>query len=421
MPNSNRRKTTLVVVFLIVVALLLLLFRCPRTKPLPVTPDAVPRAVTTPAPAPAPTAPTVAAPETPEVLTAATIQAPAQVGAGAVFAVTWTGPNNDADYLTIVRKDKPDTATGIYALTRSGSPLQMTAPIEPGDDWELRYVAAKSRKVLGRATLVVTPAGATLTAADSVPLDTPLSITWTGPGNAGDFITIVASDAPDRKYGAYTLTNQGSPLKVTAPAETGDAEVRYVTGQGAKVLARRAVKITTPNVALSAPAEAIAGSNVAVTWTGPGNDGDYITVVPKTKPDGQHENYATLGSGSPLKLRMPMEPGEAELRYMTGRGAKVIGRRSIRVVAAEVSLSAPASAAANSAIAVRWTGPANDGDYVTIVPRGVPDNQHGNYALTNKPSPLTIPALKEPGEAELRYVSGQGNKVLARRPITITP
>jgi hypothetical protein len=415
------RRVAVITAVIVLLALWLLLSRCKRTpSAAPMRADAPTAAVSKPTSTP-PGASQPSAVETPEALSAATLQAPASVGAGTAFSVTWIGPNNASDYLTIIRRDASASTVGAYTLTRSGSPLQMTAPIEPGSDWEIRYVAGKSRKILGRTPLTVTASGVTLKTTDSVTLDTPLSIEWIGPGNAGDFITIVARDAADRVYGAYALTSQGSPLKVTAPPVIGDAEIRYVSGQGAKVLARRPVKITLPNVTLSAPAEAIAGSIVAVTWTGPANDGDYITVVPQQSLDGHHANYTTVSSGSPLKLKMPMEPGSAELRYMTGRGGKVIGRRPIRIHAPDVSLSAPASAAVNAPIDVTWIGPANEGDYITIVPRGAPDLQHGPYTLTNQGSPLKLAAPKESGEAELRYISGQGGKVLARRPISLTP
>src|SRR5262245_46333030 len=40
-----------------------------------------------------------------EILTPATLQVPTPVDAGAPIRVTWTGPNNLGDYLTIVRPD----------------------------------------------------------------------------------------------------------------------------------------------------------------------------------------------------------------------------------------------------------------------------------------------------------------------------
>jgi Ca-activated chloride channel family protein len=55
---------------------------------------------------------------------------------------------------------------------------------------------------------------------------------------------VVAKGTPDGQYGAYTVTSEGSPLKVKAPKEAGDGEIRYMSGQGGKVLARVAIRIT---------------------------------------------------------------------------------------------------------------------------------------------------------------------------------
>ncbi len=402
----------------ILVLLLLLLVRCTRAKPLAKPEPPPPASAAQTAAQPAAPVPTAAEPA--ERLTPATLQAASRVVAGAEFSVTWTGPANPGDFLTLVRPGTADRDSGAYALTREGSPLKMAAPIESGE-WELRYLTARSRTVLARVALVVEPAAATLDAPAEVTLDTPVSVRWTGPANAGDYVTIVMAGTADGKYGPYTTVNHGSPLQVTAPATAGDAELRYMTGQGAKVLARRPLRIVTPDVSLSAPAEAVAGSSVSVTWTGPANQGDYITVVAAATKDGLYGNYTTVNKGSPLGVTMLMEPGVAELRYMTGRGAQVLARRPIRVVAAEVTLDAPGSAAVGAPISVKWTGPDNPGDYVTIVARGTPDGQYGPYTQTNRGSPLTVTAPKTAGEAELRYVSGQGARTLARRPILLNP
>jgi Ca-activated chloride channel family protein len=347
------------------------------------------------------------------------LQSPDQVVAGAVFSVAWTGPNNDGDFVTIVRKDAADRDSGAYALTKTGNPLELTAPIKAGE-WELRYVTARSHTVLDRVPLKVVPADATLEAPAEVTLDTPVTVTWTGPNNVGDYITLVAKEEADGKYGNYALTSTGSSVTITAPPKAGDGELRYMTGQGAKVLGRRPIRIVAPDVSLNAPADAVAGSAVPVTWTGPANPGDYLTVVAVGAKDGLYGNYTTVNKTSPLNVTMPMEPGDAELRYMTGRGAQVLARRPIRVVAAEVSLDAPASAAAGASVSITWTGPNNPSDYLTIVTKGSPDGQYGSYTLTNRGSPLAVSAPKSAGEAEIRYMSGQGAKVIGRRAITIT-
>lgn len=338
--------------------------------------------------------------------------------AGAAFRVEWTGPNNPRDYVTIVRPAAPPTEYASYAETRTGSPLELTAPLAPGD-YEVRYVTEVSKSVLGRAPITVTPITATLTAPAEAVLGTTLEVTWTGPNNQGDYITVVAKGTPDGRYDNYTETRQGSPLTIRMPTEAGDAELRYMTGQQAQVLARRPLRITMPEVSVNGPAEVTAGTVFTVTWVGPNNPGDYVTIVSRGTPDGRYQNYAETRKGSPLEVTALIEPGEAELRYMTGQGAKVLARRPIRIAAAKISLDAPAKAKAGAAVAVTWTGPDNAGDYITIVSAGTPDGQYAKYADTRQGSPVQILAPQEPGAAEIRYVSGQGSKVLARRPLAV--
>jgi hypothetical protein len=421
MTEGSRRRNTIIALVVILVLILLLLSRCSCKEP------AVPGQAASPTPsAPStesqPTATTApAAPEPDEVLTPATVTAPERVTAGAVFPVSWSGPDNRGDYVTIVRSD---TAAGVYGdfkETDKGSSLQLTAPVEPGTH-EARYVTRRSRTILGRAPVEVVPAGATLDAADEVVLGSQLSVAWTGPDNHGDYITIVPKETPDGKYGnSYTYTEKGSPLTLIVPALAGDAELRYMTGQGNRVLARRPIRVVLGEVSLSAPASAIAGTELEVTWKGPNNAGDYVTVVPRETPDGEYGNYTYTTEGSPLRVLLPIMAGGAELRYMTGQGSRVLGRRAIEIVAAEVTLSAPAEAAAGSTVTITWTGPNNPGDYITVVAAGTADGQYGDYTATNAGSPLSVQAPKDAGDAELRYVTGQGNKVLARRPIKIVP
>lgn len=414
--SSSRRKIVVILALLLLALIALLFFRCscraPKDQPLPASsPKLAEPAVAVPQPAPAPKVPD-------EVLTPATVQAPTSVQAGAAFSVQWTGPNNPEDYVTIVAKDAADEAYASYELTRVGAPLKLTAPMDPGE-CEVRYVAARSKKVLGRAPIAVVPVAATLTAPDEAALGTVVAVTWTGPNNAGDYVTVVPKDTPDGQYGNYVETSYGATLNLTMPPTAGEAELRYMSGQGRRVLGRRPINVTTPEVSLTAAAEAVAGSQLTINWTGPKNAGDYITIVPKTKPDGQYGNYTDASKGSPLTVLVPIEPGEAELRYMTGQGAKVLTRRALQVVAAQISLDAPAESVAGAPVLVTWSGPNHPGDYITIVPKGTPDGQYAGYANTSSGSPAKIVAPKNAGESEIRYMSGQGAKILSRRSISI--
>lgn len=121
-------------------------------------------------------------------------------------------------------------------------------------------------------------------------------------------------------------------MKLLVPIMDGAAELRYMTGQGNRVLARRAMTITAAKITITAPPEGAAGAEISVEWTGPDNPGDYITIVPKVTPDGEYRSYANTSDGSPMKLKLPTEAGEAEIRYMAGQGSKVLARVPIRVL-----------------------------------------------------------------------------------------
>ena len=416
MSSSNRRSLiiTLVLLALLLLALLLVRCSCARVKPASVPPPVAAVEAEKPSQSKEPKASASPA----EILTAATLSFAPQATAGALFKVTWTGPDNTGDYVTIVAPDAPADRYENYTETRHGNPLELTAPIEPGH-YEIRYVAVSSRTVLGRAPIEVLAALATITAPAEAVLGTGITIAWTGPDNKGDYITIVPQGTPDGQYRNYAETAKGSPLIVTAPVEPGECEVRYMTGQQARVLARRVIRITTPEVSITAPSEIIAGAVFQVAWTGPNNPNDYITIVPRGTPDGQYRNYLNTDKGPKLGITALIEPGEAELRYMTGQGARVLARRPITIQTASVSIEAPADAVAGSPVRIVWSGPNNQGDYVTIVRQTTPDGQYARYADTSKGSPLSVECPIDSGPAEIRYMSGQGAKVLARRGLQV--
>jgi hypothetical protein len=91
------------------------------------------------------------------------------------------------------------------------------------------------------------------------------------------------------------------------------------------------------------------------------------------------------------------------------------------VLANTATVSGPPSAAGGSEFAVAWTGPDNSGDYVTIVPAGASNREYLTYAYTRAGTPATLRAPLEPGNYELRYMTGGLRDVLASAPIAVTP
>ncbi|MEQ8179231.1 MAG: hypothetical protein RIA10_12950 [Amphiplicatus sp.] len=131
-------------------------------------------------------------------------------------------------------------------------------------------------------------------------------------------------------------------------------------------------------------------------------------------------DYAYVSRGSPAKVRMPLDAGQYELRYIQG-GKKVIARQAIAVTAATATLSAPAEVKAGASFSVAFTGPpAGSGDYVTIAEAGAPDTKYLSYFYTSRGSPAELKAPEAAGDYELRFVQAS-KKVLARKPVKVIP
>ncbi|HET7411208.1 MAG TPA: VWA domain-containing protein [Pararhizobium sp.] len=260
---------------------------------------------------------------------------------------------------------------------------------------------------------------ATLEAQAEVPAGSAFEVTWTGPDNKQDYITIVEKGAPEGTHGNYTRTRSGSPLKVTAPDAVGAYELRYVVAQSKRVLASREIALVPTSATLDAPVEVPAGSAFEVAWTGPDNDRDYITIVEKGAPEGTHGNYTRTRNGSPLTITAPDAVGAYELRYIVAQSKRVLASREVVLIPTSATVKVENTAVPGGKLTVAWTGPDNRQDYITIVEKGAPEGTHGNYTRTRSGSPLTIEVPKKAGAYEVRYVVAQSKRVLASAPLNV--
>lgn len=352
----------------------------------------------------------------------AALEAPAKVTAGTRFEVGWTCKDHDpSDFITILPAGSEEGLWENFTYVSRGNPLELLAPIGEGD-YEVRYLARGNRRTLARCALLVEPVSATLTIPPKVAAGSSFEAGWTGPDQPGDYLTVVPAGARQGTYGKYEYTQKGSPAGLTAPVDAGAFEVRYVSGQKAEILARSPFEVTAVSAGVKGPAEVEAGSRFSVEWSGPGNQGDYITIVPKGAGEGTYKSYAyTRDQEGPVEIQAPIETGDFEIRYVTGQKARTLARAAVHVTAAEVAVAGPVEVTAGAKFVVEWTGPANQGDYITIVPRDARDGTYKHYAYPRQGKPLELVALEEAGPCELRYVSGQGAKTLARSAIEVKP
>ena len=263
------------------------------------------------------------------------------------------------------------------------------------------------------------PGKAELKAPDSVPIASAFKVTWQGPDSRGDYVAISRKGSKDTEYEEYAFTRSGNPVHITAPAETGSYELRYIHAHSGRVIGRRPVMLVPVPAEVSAPAQIAVATEFEVQWKGPAHADDMITLARPGQAPSSYLAIAYAHDGSPAKLRAPAEPGTYEVRYLLANGAKLLARAPVTVKDVTAVLKAPASVKAGSRFKVQWQGPANPDDMIMLA---TPEQDVTSYvAITciSRGNPVTFTAPQKPGTYELRYILFQGPRLLARLPIAI--
>jgi len=274
--------------------------------------------------------------------------------------------------------------------------------------------------VVGRSEPFETqPVSATLEATDTINSGAAIEVTWSGPDNEGDYITIVEAGAPEGSYGSFVYTLNGNPARINAPETLGEHEIRYVTGQADRVLTSVSVEIVAVGASVQAPETINAGAEFKVVWSGPANAGDFITIVAAGAAEGTYDSWSYAQRDSPLILVAPDSSGEHEIRYLTGGSNTTLARQTVTLIEVSATLEAPAEVTAGEPFQITWTGPDYGGDYITTVEAGTAEGTYAGYEYTNRGSPLTLQAPETPGPYEIRYILGQSSRTLERRSITV--
>lgn len=348
-----------------------------------------------------------------------TLTGPDQVVTGAKFNFGWSSTINARDFLTIVPAGAPSDTVEGHIRSRANSEGVLTAPGDPGL-YELRYVLESGRKTVASLTIEVTEPEVTVSAPSTAASGSKIQVSWTGTVNDRDFITIVPAGTPDNEVQGHIRTRTNTNGELQAPGEVGIYEVRYVLEQGRKTMARATIELTDSEVTISGPAEVSTGAVFEVSWTGTVSESDFVTIVPAGSAEGEYGDHKRARNLSSETLRAPAEPGLYELRYLLDAGRKTMASAMIEVVVPEVTVTAPANAVTGAFVPVSWTGAVNEQDYITIVPKGVPEGEYGNYFQVRQTDEGSLVAPADPGFYEIRYVLRQGEKTMASSDIEVS-
>lgn len=263
---------------------------------------------------------------------------------------------------------------------------------------------------------------ATLSAVDHAPVGAFITVDWTGPNEKSDLITVIQAGESPSRYINYAYASKGTPARLLMPPEPGEYELRYWLSKGSKTLATRIITATPVEATLNAPDTATAGSDIIVEWAGPDYKSDYISIAKRDAKNSRYEAYNYTDKGSPLKLKMPTETGEYEIRYVMAQKSTVLATRPIIVTDVTADITAPDTATVGESIVVEWQGPDYKNDYIDVAeptPVATKQTREINYTYTNKGSPLRLQMPAEPGDYVIRYVVSQGRTIIATHPITV--
>ncbi|WP_458791235.1 vWA domain-containing protein [Yoonia sp. MH D7] len=353
-------------------------------------------------------------PARPEV----TVTGPEQVTIGAVFDVAWSKTINPRDFITIVPMGADEGTSAGYIRANADSEGRLTAPAETGL-YELRYVLDTGAVTLASAPIEVVEAEVGIFGPEQVTMGAVFDVAWSKTINPRDFITIVPMGADEGTSAGYIRANADTEGRLTAPAEPGLYELRYVLETGRVTLARATIEVVEAEATVSGPAQVATGAIFNVAWSKTINPRDLITIVPMGADEGTSAGYIRANADTEGRLTAPAEPGLYELRYVLETGRVTLATAMIEVVEAEIGISGPGTVRAGTAIDITWSSNVNPRDYITIVPMGADEGTSAGYIRVADVTQGRLTAPDETGLYEMRYVLEVGKRTLASAPLEV--
>jgi Ca-activated chloride channel family protein len=291
-------------------------------------------------------------------------------------------------------------------------------------------LAAALTRTVVETPKVPPPAEATLVAPDSVAVASTFEASWTGPD--GQYDEVQLFDPAGRGGDGALVTRQrlrtapghaDKSVQLVAPGKAGEYMLRYYQAEHRRVLATRTIQATEIDVSLTAPDSVPIASRFRVAWVGPGANYDEVRITDANQRLVTRQRVRTDKDfdSKVVSLVAPATPGEYTLEYYNLDNRKVLVTRTLAVVAADVSLTAPDSVPAASRFRVGWTGPGAQYDEIRLVDGAgkLVTRQRVTTDEDYQERVATLAAAAKPGEYMLQYYNADNRKALASRPLRV--
>lgn len=383
-----------------------------------------------------------------------TLDVPDSTPEGVGFDVTWTGPDDLGAYIHVASsEDGPRRAIYLLSVAKARSDTGVTelsspvtaslgAPSTEGT-YEVRYVLDQPRIILARKLLLVTDGNFAIQAPEQAPVSSTVKVAWSGNATAGDMVTVIAAGKDKAFENGYTSKlNPDGSAELVMPADPGDYEIRYVLANGYTtypntqyaVQAVSPITLTPVTAGIRGPREAIGGSQVEVSVDLPADwEDDFVSIVQPGALKHNRDSWITLSRAEieeeTFSFQAPNIEGDYELVYFLAPGNSPIARQPITISRAAARVDAPASIRMGEDVTVRYEGPAYSKDRVIITPADEPDLKMWGWGtrygfgipegVTQGTHTIKNYTFAEPGQYEVRYVTGLQHQVLARATINV--
>ena len=343
-----------------------------------------------------------------------------KVNLGQKVDVQWQGPADPFAVLAVFpKKDSGGFRFFDWTPVEKGIPAALAAPDIPGT-YEVRLLSGPEHRPIATKKLKVKKARASFTAPKEAKAGSELEINWQGPEGFGDRLVIYENGGDGRVAVAAAVADQ-SNLTLVAPSNTGEFEICYETGGTGQVLARQALTLAAPKVAVGCARQVGAGTLLKVTWQGPAAEGDLLAIAGAGNDNKRYRFLRLKETNGETEILVPDKMGTYKLQYVSGVDERVLAEQEFRTMRVNATVMGPETAPAGSDIEVKWSGPAGPGDFlgiygnngqnkVTLVSRLKVDNQ----------TEVTMLAPDYPGSYRLRYVTGQSQRILAETKFKVT-
>ena len=129
-----------------------------------------------------------------------TLDVPAEVSVGQAFSVTYSTDGDLSDYIAFTYEGaEPNRYNYGWHRASAGSPAKFSAPTNPGT-YVVRFIVAESTTIILEKQIIVSDSPATVSVPDTVSAGDELVVTFSGPMNDRDYISMTDPDAPNANY-----------------------------------------------------------------------------------------------------------------------------------------------------------------------------------------------------------------------------